>query len=150
MSQNIIETIVGAIVIAFAIGFMVIAYQAGAIDKPRVNTYAVTANFENVEGIFVGSPVKVAGIDFGKVTSINLDHDYKAHVIMSISKELALPADSSVSILSEGLLGHKFLAISPGASDELLENNDSIEYTQSSISLEALIGKFMFSNEGEK
>jgi phospholipid/cholesterol/gamma-HCH transport system substrate-binding protein len=150
MSQNIVETIVGAIVIAFAIGFMAVAYQAGAINKPRVHTYSITANFENIDGIFVGSPIKVAGIEFGKVTSINLDHDYKAHITMSISKELALPADSSVSILSEGLLGHKFLAISPGASDELLENNDSIEYTQSSISLEALIGKFMFSSEAEK
>jgi len=150
MKQNVLETIIGFIVLVVAVGFLLYAYQ-GNNKKDISSGYIIHANFQNAEGIMKGSDVMIAGIMIGKVEDMHLNHDtYFAKLSLRINKETKIPKDSSASIVSNGLLGGKFIALMPGAEDEFLNNNEYINMTQSSFNLESLVGKFMFSNTEKK
>ena len=114
--------------------------------------YAVTAKFDNIGDLKVGAPVSMAGVDVGRVTRIELDpKQYKAVVSMQLnSKYNQIPSDSDASIYTQGLLGGKFIGLTAGGSDTYLKNNDQIDFTQSAIVLENLIGQLVanFSNKG--
>jgi phospholipid/cholesterol/gamma-HCH transport system substrate-binding protein len=144
MKNSVVETIVGAGVIAIAAVFFVFAYTTSGIGK-GAGGYNLSAEFENVEGINIGSDVRLAGIKIGSVTKQELDpQSYQARIVMSISDEVKLPDDSTAKVTSEGLLGGKFVAIEPGGSEELLKDGDQMSYTQGAIDLWALINQFMF------
>ncbi len=143
MSGNLIETLVGAFVVIVAIAFVIFAVSQ--TDVGAVQGYQVTAKFDRIDGLNVGADVRVSGIKVGTVVTHVLDTDtYFAVVEMSISPEVKLPIDSSAAIISDGLLGGKFMAITPGAESEMLPPGGEILYTQASISLEQMIGKFVF------
>jgi phospholipid/cholesterol/gamma-HCH transport system substrate-binding protein len=147
MNNNIIEAIAGIIVLFVAALFIVIAYDASKITVMDDPYYMIKANFERIDGIDTGSVIKLGGVDIGRVASTKLDQTtYRAVVEMFISKSIKLPADSSAEITSSGFLGDKYISITPGAEENMLEENQEISLTQSSISLEALLGKFIFSN----
>src|ERR1700677_2132031 len=114
--------------------------------------YAVTAKFDNIGDLKVGAPVSMAGVDVGRVTHIDLDtKQYKAVVSMQLnSKYNQIPSDSDASIYTQGLLGGKFIGLTAGGSDTFLKNNDQIDFTQSAIVLENLIGQLVanFNNKG--
>lgn len=142
MAKNIFETIVGALVLVVALGFVVMAYRGGSVDRP--NGLTLTAKFDRVDGLVPGADVRVSGLTIGTVAEASIDpKTYLAVVKLNIDDKVKLPEDSSAEILGDGLLGAKYLAIIPGGSETMLKNGDEITLTQSSISIESLIGKFM-------
>ncbi len=147
MKHNIVETIIGAVVLAVAVAFVVFAYSASGVRG--VNGYEVLARFERVDGVAVGSDVRIGGIKIGSIGDLSLDpKTYLAVVRLSIDRSVKLPVDTVASISSTGLLGDKFLALVPGGDEKMLEPGGVIQYTQASVSIENLIGQFMFSQGG--
>ena len=145
MKQNLMETAVGALVIAIALGFFVFMYSTTGVGKGS-GGYHLTAKFKNVEGINVGSDVRMSGIKIGSVTAQSLDNQsYDAILTFAIDPVIKLPDDSTAKITSEGLLGGKYVSLVPGGSDKLLADGGRITETQGSVSLESLLGKFIFS-----
>ncbi len=113
--------------------------------------YHVTAEFDNIGDLKVGSPVTMAGVRVGEVADFHFDpKDYKAVVSMRIDpKYKQIPEDSFATIQTQGLLGGKYIGISPGGLDSYLKEGSRIEQTQSAIVLESLINKF-FANYASK
>ena len=109
--------------------------------------YRVTAKFENIGGLTVKSPVTLAGVTIGRVSSISSDReDYSAIVTLSIDQDYNnLPVDSTAAILIAGLLGAQYVGVVPGAEVDYLKVGDSIDITQSALVLEQLIGELLFS-----
>jgi phospholipid/cholesterol/gamma-HCH transport system substrate-binding protein len=147
MANNAIETVMGAVVLAVAGGFLYFAYNHSNV-KP-IEGYAIDAGFTNISGIEPGSSVRVGGIKVGVVEKLALDpKSFKAVATLRIGSDVMLPVDSSAAINSSGLLGEKFIAIEPGGDENNLTNGGKIEYTQPAVSLEEMIGKFVFSGGG--
>lgn len=149
MQRNMIETLMGALVLVIAFSFGVFAYQSSSYKT--TDSYQVSAKFDSVDGIGPGSDVRIGGIKIGVVDTLTLDSkSYRAVVTLSLQNGVPVPLDSTAAIVSEGLLGGKYVALEPGADEEMLSDGDEIEFTQSSVNLETLIGKFMFSDgDGE-
>lgn len=144
MGSKTFETLIGAVVIAVAVGFFVFAY--GKADVARVQGYSVTADFATVGGLKPGADVRMSGIKIGSVTDLVLGEPpfFGAVVTLSLREGLQLPDDSSASISAEGLMGGSFVQISPGGSDTLLADGGSIEYTQPAVDLMDMISRAMF------
>ena len=108
--------------------------------------YNVTASFTNVGGLKVRSPVTMAGVTVGRITAISLDpKTFDAIVSMRLNERFSqIPDDSSASILTAGLLGEQYIGLTPGGSETFLKNGSRIQFTQSAIILENLIGQFLF------
>lgn len=146
MHNNIIETICGVIVLLVAALFASMAYDIGRVKVVKGEYYSITAGFERVDGIEVGSAVKVGGVTIGRVAKASLDeHNYRAVLQFFINKNIKLPTDSTAEITSSGFLSDKYVAIIPGGETAMLGDNDAITFTQSSVSLESLLAKFVFS-----
>ncbi len=146
MHNHIIETICGVIVLFVATLFAIIAYDIGKVNVMKGEYYTITASFERADGIDIGSPVKVGGVNIGRVAKTRLDSNtYRAVVEIFIDKNIKLPADSSAEITSSGFLGDKYVIIIPGSESSMLANNGEIMLTQSSVSLEGMLAKFIFS-----
>lgn len=140
--RNLIETVMGAVVLMVAAGFTVFAYNSSNV-KP-VQGYSLQAKFQAVDGLSTGSDVRIGGIKVGRVDRMMLDpQTYQALVTFQIQDGTPVPADSTASVVSDGLLGGKYVAIEPGADDALLEPDGMIRYTQSSVNIETLIGKMV-------
>lgn len=146
MGRNIIETVMGAVVLVVAFGFLAFAYQNSGVKK--VEGYAVSAKFNNITGLSLGSDVRVGGIKVGVVSDMSLDENYQAVTTMQLKSDVKIPLDSTAAVVGDGLLGSKFVAIEPGGDDVMLKAGDNINFVQDSVSLEQLIGKFMFSGGG--
>jgi phospholipid/cholesterol/gamma-HCH transport system substrate-binding protein len=144
MHRNIIETVMGGVVLLVAAGFVVLAFQSGAVST---NTgYEVTAQFDNASGLSPGSEVRMAGVKIGTVTSQRLDPEtFFAVVTMDIQSEVKLPLDTSARILADGLLGSSFVALEPGGEEENIPPDGQINFTQGSINVVDLLGRFIFS-----
>ncbi len=148
MSRNIIETITGALVLAVAAGFA-FTFYAGSGMKSTPESYHLRADFGDITGISVGSDVRIGGVKIGTVESVGLNHEnYQAEVHLSVAKDIVLPVDTTAAIVGESLLGGKFVALTPGGDETALKEGGAIEFTQSSVSLEQLLGKFVFSGGG--
>jgi phospholipid/cholesterol/gamma-HCH transport system substrate-binding protein len=147
MGKSWFETIMGALVLLVAGGFMAFAYQSSNL-KP-VEGYSLKAKFNTVAGVGLGTDVRIGGIKIGVISDMVLDpSNYKAIISFQIKNGIKIPADSSASVVSDGLLGSKYVKIEPGADDKMLANNGEIPYTQSAVNLEELIGKMVFSGGG--
>ena len=145
MKYNILETLVGFLVIAVAVVFVLFAYRSSSAYNTR-GGYAVWANFQNIDGISVGSDVMLAGIKIGSVEKLALDPDtFVAKVTLHLQDGISLPKDSQAAITTSGLLGGKFIGIVPGADEDNIRPGEQIKRTQSSVSLENLIGKMIYS-----
>jgi phospholipid/cholesterol/gamma-HCH transport system substrate-binding protein len=151
MSRSYLETLIGFLVLAIAIAFSIYAYKGAELDKNTVTGYTLNVNFDRMDGLNLGGDVRVSGIKVGTIIEATLDtYTYQAKVKLNIDNSVKLPDDSSAEIISAGLLGDKYIAIVPGGSETYFKDNDKIKFSQSSISLEALIGKFMFGGAGDK
>lgn len=145
--NNYFELVVGTIVLVCAVYFFF-----SSVNKAKVRTgsgYNLIAKFDNISGIGIGSDVKISGIKIGEVDEEILD-GYRAKVVLKINKSVAIPADSSVRVASEGLLGQRYLAVNPGGDEQNLKNGEEINYTQSSVDLEELMGRFIFNGANSK
>ena len=143
--RSIAEIAAGAGVLAVAIGFLGYAVLHGG-RGPQVGGQALTAGFERVDGLNAGSDVKIAGVKVGSVVSMRIDpQTFQAQVVMRVQPGLKLPTDTSAEVQSEGLLGGKYISLVPGGSDRVLGEGGRITETQGSVSLESLLGRFIFS-----
>ena len=148
MKKINLEMIVGVFLLAGFISFAWLAVKMGDINPFANETYPVTARFTSISGLKAGSTIELAGVIVGKVSSIELDTgDYEAVVHLSIDKQVELQDDSIASIRTAGIIGDKYIKLSPGGSDIILEAGDEIEETEPSISLEELVSKYIFDSE---
>jgi phospholipid/cholesterol/gamma-HCH transport system substrate-binding protein len=146
MSQNIVETLLGAVVLVVALGFLAWAYGRSDVGDP--GGYTLRAKFDRIDGLDAGGDVRISGIKVGQVLAQELDPTtYRAQVVFSVRNGIELPADSSAAIVSSGLLGGKYLSLVPGGDDKLLGDGEEITLTQSSVNLEDLIGRYIFSGQ---
>ena len=147
MSRNILETLLGAVVLIVAVGFLAFAYSSSQIQQN--DGYELIARFDKVDGLEPGSDVRISGIKVGSVLDQTLDPEtYRAEVRFSLREDVRLPADTSAAVVSNGLLGGKYLALVPGGDIEMLEAGDEVTLTQSAVNLEDLIGHMIFSQGG--
>jgi len=145
MQNSTVETLIGAVVIAVAVLFLVFAYSSSGVG-PISGGYEVTARFDRANGVNVGTDVRLSGIKVGTVDRLTLDpKSYNAVLTLALDKAVKLPDDSSVRITSDGLLGNQYLSIEPGASNQMIKSGGQIENTQGSIDLIGLLGKTVFS-----
>lgn len=143
MRKKPVETIMGLVVLFVAMLFLVFAYKVS--DLQVVKGYILSAEFIKVGGLSIGSDVRINGIKVGTVTGQNLNNEnYLVNVIFSISPDVKLPKDSVVSIVSDGLIGDKFVKIDPGKDSELLKDGDSFSKTKDFKTIEDLVGEIIF------
>src|SRR5690349_21869383 len=147
MTGNVIETVMGAVVLVVAAVFLFFAYSTSQVRA--VQGYQVTAQFERIGALRDGGDVRIAGVKIGSVVSETLDpKTFLATVRMSIDPAYRLPEDTVAEIVSAGLLGDRFMALVPGGSEEMIPPGGRIKFTQSPVSLESLIGQMIFSQPG--
>lgn len=140
------ELIVGIFVIVGIVAFVYLSVTLGDIELFGNNNYNVFASFDSVTGLKVGAKVEIAGVEVGKVSGIELDVD-QAVVEMDILKEVKISDDSVASIRTQGIIGDKYIKLSLGGSEEYIENAGDIFETESAISLEELVSKYIFESK---
>lgn len=144
MKRSAVETILGAIVIAVAIGFLAFGYEAGNVGGET--GYEIVADFSGIGGLKPGDEVQISGVKVGTVSAVALNEEtFLARVHMDLDPDLKLPADTAALISSESLLGGRYLALEPGAEEDVIEQGGRIEFTQAPQNLEQLLGQFIFS-----
>lgn len=149
MNGNLVETLIGALVLLVAGFFLAFAYTTGGVGSSRVTGYELNARFNRADGLVVGGDVRLSGIKIGTVTKQALDpKTFDAIVTFTVDSRYQLPEDSAVKIASEGLLGGNFISVEPGGSNATLKPGAEIKYTQGSVNLMDLIGQAIFSATG--
>ncbi|MDH5357903.1 MAG: outer membrane lipid asymmetry maintenance protein MlaD [Gammaproteobacteria bacterium] len=153
MQDKNTEITVGMFVAAGIAALFVLAMKVSNLTEfTDEKGYQVIAEFENIGGLKVRSPVTMAGVRVGRVADISLDPDsYNAKVTLNLySKVDNIPTDTSASILTAGLLGEQYIGLEAGAEEEFLQDGGVIDLTQPALVLEQVIGQFLFSKaEGE-
>ena len=141
LKDNVVEALIGLIVIAVAVGFVVFAYNRTSGSS---GGYALAARFPNVTGVSTGTDVRVSGMKVGVVTGQHLDaKTFQAVLDLSIDPKVKLPVDSSAAITSEGILGGSYISLSPGGDPQTLKPGDEISDTQGATDLMGLIGSYI-------
>ncbi len=146
MKQHSIEVIVGAFVLVGIAAMAYIAVSFGNIGIFDKNTYSLYADFDSTAGLRSGARIEIAGVSIGSVGSITL-RDYLSSVELKIQNSVKIPEDSIAAVRTNGLIGEKVIKIVPGGSEEYLGDGDIINDTESSVSLEELISKYIFSTK---
>ncbi len=149
MASNVSESLIGAVVVATAVGFLVYAGQSVGVST-GAEEYELNAKFSSAEGLIIGGEVHLAGVQVGTITELKLDTvSYLALVTFTVRHDVEIPEDSEAKVASEGLLGGNFLELTPGGSDYMLEDGQEVEYTQGSVSLLNLLMKFASGSDDE-
>lgn len=144
MKRNIIETVLGGVVLLVAAGFLVFAFRATGVSSG--DGYEITARFNDASGLVSGTEVRMSGVQIGTVASLSLDLEtFDAKVVLSIDDSIGLPTDTSAKIVSDGLLGGNYVALEPGAEIEIIPTGGRLLYTQGAINVVDLLGRFIFS-----
>ncbi len=138
------EFYVGLFALAGVLAFGYLAVNIGGISLFSSNNYLITAEFDNVSGLTVGAPVEIAGVPIGSVRAIELQ-DTTAVVQLEVNKSFQLRDDDIASIRTKGIIGDKYLRITPGSSDELIEDKGQLFDTESVVDMEDIIGKIIHS-----
>ncbi len=142
-SYNVSEVLVGGAVLACAVAFGVYASQSTGLSQGGTG-YELGASFRSLEGVGVGTDVRLAGVKIGTVTDVTLNSEtYRADTTFSISDGILVPDDSAIVISSEGLLGGNFVEVMPGGSPFYFEPGDEVTDTQGAVSLISLLVKFV-------
>jgi len=148
MKKINLEMIVGLFLLAGFASFSWLAVKMGDIRFFMEESYPVTARFISISGLKEGAVVELAGVKVGKVSSISLDgSEYEAVVELDISDEVKLQDDSIASIRTAGIIGDRYIKLTPGGSEDYLLPGGEIVETESSISLEELVSKYIFDSE---
>lgn len=143
MKRNVIETVMGAVVLMVAGLFLVFAYNSA--DLQSVGGYTITARFNAVDGLATGNDIRVGGVKVGSVVDQKIDtNDYRAVVRMTIRPDVRLPMDTTAVVSSDGLLGGKYIRLDPGSADSMLQEGAELTNTQDIVSLEEMLGKVIF------
>lgn len=149
MNRNVVETIVGGLVLLVAAFFVFYAFSKS--DRTGPDGYEITARFGRIDGLKRGSDVTMSGVKVGTVTAIDLDRKtYQAIVHLAVSASVPIPSDTNAKIVSESLLGSMVVVLDPGGDKTMLKSGGEISQTQDAISFTELLAKFMFSGTGSK
>ena len=144
MKRSTTEIYVGIFVL---LGILCVGYLTVKLGKMEVmgsNYYFINAKFQSISGLKPGAQVEIAGVEVGQVHDVTLDENQRAVVTMKIQKGLKLTDDVIASIKTAGLIGDKYIKLSPGGSDDLLKSGDVITETESALDIEDLISKYVF------
>ena len=147
MKRLNLELMVGLFIVLGFAAFVFSALQAANLGNLNVNahTYTVTARFDNIGGLKPRASVKSAGVVVGRVKSVTFDQEtFQAKVDISVDSRYLFPVDSSLKVLTSGLLGEQYIGISAGGEDENWKDGSVAERTQSAVVLENLIGQFLY------
>ena len=145
MKKASIELTVGLFVLAGIISVGYLAIRLGKMEIIGKNTYTLYGQFQSVTGLKRGANIEIAGVQVGQVTNIHLDPETQAAIVtMKIDKTVELTDDVIASLKTAGLIGDKFIKLSPGGSDLVLKDGDKIIETESGVDLEELICKYVF------
>ena len=152
MNRRMTDVLVGLFVVLGFGALLFLALQAGNLASFSIsNSYAVEANFDNIGGLKVRAPIKSAGVTVGRVSSISFDdQSFRANVVLEIEEQFKFPKDSSVKILTSGLLGEQYVGLEPGGDLKNLAAGDRLFLTQSAVVLENLIGQFLYGRSDEE
>jgi len=144
--RSLAELATGAVVLGIAALFLGYAVLHSGRSTSGAGGLVLTARFDKIDGLATGADVRIAGVKVGNVTGQRINPEtFAAEVTIDIDRTLRLPADTSAEITSEGLLGGKYVSLVPGGADRVLANGGRITETQGSVSLESLLGRFIFS-----
>jgi len=144
MNRSVIETVMGGVVLLVAVSFIYLVFQSGTVQSGA--GYQLTAEFDNASGLSPGAEVRMSGVKIGIVKTQTLDpKTFFAVVTMTIDDAILLPRDTSARILADGLLGANFVALEPGGDLDNLKAGEQITFTQGSINVVDLLGRFIFS-----
>jgi phospholipid/cholesterol/gamma-HCH transport system substrate-binding protein len=141
MHNDTVETLIGAAVIAIAVIFVIFAYRS--TGTANVGGYELSANMSRVDGLAIGTDVRLSGLKVGTVNALTLEPNYLIKVHMDIQKDVKVPDDSSLIVTSSSFLGSSYLSISPGGSDKMLPPGGVIRNTQGAVDTMGLINKFV-------
>lgn len=149
MRENkIVNAGVGAFLLLAGVSIMFIAFYASTPDWKDFGGYALYGNFDEAAGLKARAPVRIAGVQVGEVTSVELTDSYQAKVTMNISQEgLELSRDTSAHIYTEGLLGVRYVSLVPGFDEDYMSSGDEIVNTSSGFVLESLVGQYLLSSD---
>lgn len=151
MQSKALEILVGFFVCLGVAAVFVLTFRVASLDTFGGKTFAVSAKFNNIGGLKVGSAVTMAGVKVGRVRAIEIDADsFDARVTLDIAAQYdRIPEDSSAKIMTAGLLGEQYIGLEAGGMDEYLENGSALELTQGALVLENLIGQFLSGQDGK-
>ncbi|MBN9696989.1 MAG: outer membrane lipid asymmetry maintenance protein MlaD [Zoogloea sp.] len=151
MSRTTLDLWVGVFVAMGIAALFFLAIKVGSVSGSDIQSpYMLTARFDNIGGLKVRAPVKVAGVLVGRVSEIRYDNErFQAEVVFSVDGRYKFPTDTFANILTSGLLGEQYLGLDPGGEEKMLAPGDVIKKTQSAVVLEKLISQFMFSKAAE-
>jgi phospholipid/cholesterol/gamma-HCH transport system substrate-binding protein len=143
MKKFDLELTVGLFIIAGIVCLGYLSIKLGKMEMIRGNGYDTYALFSNTGGIRTGSPIVIAGVDVGRVKSIFLDN-YQARVVLHFTENVKIQEDAIASIKTKGLIGERYIEITPGGSEKIIEPGGRIRETQPAVDLEELISKYAF------
>lgn len=148
MKTSMVETLIGAAVIAIAAAFFLFAYQTSG-KTHAAGAYRVNAEFDNAEGVSIGTDVRAAGVKIGSVVDFTLNpENFLANVVMEIDPKVKLTEDATAKVTAEGLLGSKFISLEQGGAEVMLADGGTISNTQGAVDIWSLISQAMFANKG--
>lgn len=143
MKRNIIETVMGGVVLLVAAFFVVFAFSSSGVQ--HAGGYQVRAVFDDASGLVPGTEVRLAGVKVGTVVTQELDPEtYFAVIVMTIDQDIELPKDTSARIVPEGVLGGNLVQLQPGGDEEFIPPDGTITHTQGALNLVDLVGRFVF------
>ena len=137
------DLIVGLFVLG---GFAALAYlslQVGGLELSTGDRIVLHATFDDIGGLSVRAPVRVAGVKIGQISSIDLDEDLRATVALEVASNVQLSIDSTAAIRTSGLLGDQFISVELGAEDEVLKDGERFQFTTSAFSIDKLVGQLV-------
>ena len=152
MDRTTLDAWVGIFVVVGIIALFILALKVGnASTTFNVGeSYRISADFDNIGGLKVRAPVKSAGVVVGRVNDIQFDgKKFVARVTLNVDRRYEFPKDTSVSILTSGLLGEQYIGLEAGGDSAVLKDGDTIKLTQSAVVLEKLIGQFLYNKAAE-
>lgn len=145
MKKTSVETAVGVFVLIGLISVAYLTIKLGQMEWFGDNYYTLDAQFDSVSGLKAGAQVDMAGVEIGQVADISLDHDRQVAIVrMKIKKEVMLTDDVIASVKTSGLIGDKYVKLTPGGSDRILKSGDMIFETESALDIEELVSKYVF------
>jgi phospholipid/cholesterol/gamma-HCH transport system substrate-binding protein len=144
------DFVIGLFVLAGLGAIAYLSMSVGNLSLRKNGGLVVFADFDETGGLKARAPVVLSGVRVGQVEAITLSPDYRAHVKLSLDASLKLPADSSASIVTAGLLGDRYISLQLGGDEQSLKSGDQITFTESAVLLERLIGKLVHNTDVSK
>ena len=142
-SNSTRDLVVGLFVLVGLGALAYLSLQVGGLEFGVGDRITLRATFDDIGGLSVRAPVRIAGVKIGQVSAIDLDKDLRAEVFLEVQSGLGLSTDSSAAIRTAGLLGDQFISVELGAEDAVLKDGDQFAFTESALSIDRLIGRFV-------